>query len=197
MTSFQTFSDQELIALLNEGRQQAFDEIYNRYWKKLYNEAFKRLKNSIQSEEIVQDVFICIWNKREQLQIKDLFPYLVTSVRYQVYMLYKQERKLPFFEEPLESMASTAHQADSLFFAKELKSFIDTWMGMQPEKRREIFRLRYVEDFTPKEISDMLNISEKTVRNTLYTALSGLRGSLEKFMLIVPVSLIVLQNKDF
>jgi RNA polymerase sigma factor (sigma-70 family) len=195
MILYSTLTDQQLLAFVNEGEEAAFDEIYKRYWKKLYAEAFRRLKNAHQCEEIVQDVYTALWLKRGQQQIDTLLPYLLTSVKYQVYMLYKKEKSLPFFEEPLEHMAKASLEADSLFFAKELKHCIDLWLEQQPEKRREIFRLRYVEDFTTKEISDMLGISQKTVQNTLLSAVKGLRSSLGKFVFLLPVVLVGAQNR--
>jgi RNA polymerase sigma factor (sigma-70 family) len=76
-------------------------------------------------------------------------------------------------------------QADSLFAAKELKGCIQVWMTMQPDKRRAIFQMKYVDEKTTREISEILGISQKTVQNQLLTSFSSLREFLSKAMIIL------------
>ena len=90
MKFYSNHSDQDLTALLKDGVEAAFDEIYDRYWKKLYNEAYKRLGHAELSEEVVQDVFVDLWKNIEQRDIQTLYPYLLTAVRYQVFIVYKK-----------------------------------------------------------------------------------------------------------
>jgi len=181
---YHSYSDDLLTAYLVEGDRAAFDEIYERYWKKLYNETFKRLKNMELVEEIVQDVFSDLWLKKAIRKIDHIYPYLLTAVRYQVYMLYKKGRATPHFEAPLDHMILSSLQADSLFKEKELKNCIAIWLALQPVKRAEIFRMKYMEDRTTKEISELLNISQKTVQNQLLTAFSNLRTFLNRIMFL-------------
>ena len=77
-------TDSDLKAMLMRGSETAFDKIYERYWKKLFNEANKRLNDLELSEEIVQDIFIDLWVKREKKEIDNLYAYLTTAVRYQL-----------------------------------------------------------------------------------------------------------------
>lgn len=188
MKVYEELSDQELVSMLKSADELAFNTIFKRYWKILYNEAFKRLRNEAQSEELVQDVFADLWAKRHEQQITILPAYLRSMLKYQVFKLYKKNKQLPHFEEPLEYMAVATLQADSQFFAKELRGCIDTWLQMQPEKRGEIFRLRYIEDYSTKEISERLNISQKTVQNTLATALISLKECLGAVLTALIVS---------
>lgn len=184
MAACGNLTDDELKSLLIQGSEAAFDEIYSRFWKKLYNEAYKRLHNPEQSEEIVQDIFIDLWTKRTQKEIDNLAAYLFTSVRYQVFMLYNKTQKLPYFEEPLDYIALSSEEADSGCFEKDLIAAVQNWLDQQPEKRREIFRLRYLEEMTTKEISEHLNISQKTVQNQLNTAQDSLRSSVSKLLFL-------------
>src|SRR5690606_26418249 len=78
-------TDTTLTTLLQKGSQAAFTEIFNRYWDKLYFIAHKHLKSSQASEEIVQDVFMTLWEKRETLSIHSLPLYLAAMTRYTVY----------------------------------------------------------------------------------------------------------------
>ena len=90
LAKYRSFDDTYLVFLLMEGDRRAFDEIYERYWKRLYNDTYKRLKSIEKIEEIVQDVFSNLWTSRGKRNIQNIYPYLLTAVRYQVFMLYKK-----------------------------------------------------------------------------------------------------------
>ena len=80
-----TLPDDQLTALLREGEERAFDEIYTRYWDKLYYTAHRMVKSAAVAEEITQDTFMLLWIKRETLEIQSLGPYLAAMLRYEVY----------------------------------------------------------------------------------------------------------------
>lgn len=185
ITNYRSYNDSQLVSLIREGDRMAFDEVYERYWKKLYNDTFKRLKSIEMIEEIVQDVFSNLWSTRASRKIQNVYPYLLTAVRYQVFMLYKKGRNMPIFEAPLEHMALSSLQTDSLFNEKELRGCIAIWMVMQPEKRRVIFQMKYMNDQSTKEISEILGISQKTVQNQLLTSFASLRDFLSKMMILL------------
>lgn len=185
MNTHENATDEELAAMLTSGSEAAFDLIYERYWKKLYNEAFKRINDSADSEEIVQDIFIDLWNKRSDRQIDNLRGYLLGAVRYQVYAVYHRRKNLPAFEEPLDYMAFSSDDADSDYLRDELLSSIRLWLETQPEKRREIFRLRFLEGLSTLEIAEQLDISRKTVQNQLNTSQQSLRESIGRLLTLL------------
>lgn len=183
MDAFVTYSDEQLLNFLTQkDDERALVEIYKRYWKHLYNQAYKRLKQAEICEEIVQDVFVDLWTNRKKRQIEKLLPYLQTSVRYQVFMAYNKGNKLPDFEEPLEHLLTVPADADAGFFLNELITAVQNWLDLQPEKRREIFRLKFLENCTTKEIAEHLNISQKTVQNQLHGAQGSLRTAVSKML---------------
>ena len=100
-------------------------------------------------------------------------------------MLYRKNNRQPFFETPLECMASPVLFTDSVYEVKELKDCINEWMHLQPEKRREVFRLKFIEDKSTKEISEVLNLSQKTVQNQFTTSLHSLRSTLSKLLMVL------------
>lgn len=181
---YRAMTDAALVTAMSGGDKMAFDEIYDRYWRKLYSESFKRMKNIEVIEEIVQDVFTDLWVKRETRDITNLESYLAMSIRYQVFGVYRKTMKLPEFVEPREDMGFTYLQSDSLLDEKELKGCIAIWLATQPEKRGEIFRLKFIEDMSTKEISNLLNISQKTVQNQLITAFASLREFLKNVTIL-------------
>ncbi len=183
--NYRSYEDMQLISLIQESDRLAFDELYERYWKRLYNDTFKRLKNTEMIEEILQDVFSNLWSARASRKIQNVYAYLLTAVRYQVFMLYKKGKTTPQFEAPLEHMALSPLQTDSLLNEKELKGCIAIWMALQPEKRRVIFEMKYINDQSTREISEVLGISQKTVQNQLLTSFANLRGFLSKLMIFM------------
>ncbi|MDB5091117.1 MAG: sigW 5 [Mucilaginibacter sp.] len=179
------FTDSQLADLLHKGDEEAFNEIYKRFWRKIYNESYKRLKDTELAEDIVQDVFADLWIKRFNRNIENLSAYLVCATRYQVFMLYKKNNNRPFFEAPLECLNLPSLFVDSVYEVKELKECINQWMNLQPEKRREVFRLKFIEDKSTREISEVLNISQKTVQNQFTISLHSLRSTLSKLLLLL------------
>lgn len=183
--NYRSFADSQLVSLIQEGDRLAFDEVYERYWKRLYSDTFKRLNSIELIEEIVQDVFSNLWSTRASRKIQNVYPYLLTAVRYQVFMLYKKGKTTPIFEAPLEHMVLSSLQTDSLFNEKELRGCIAIWMAMQPEKRRAIFQMKYMNEQSTREISEILGISQKTVQNQLLTSFASLRDFLGKIMILM------------
>ena len=184
----QLLRDEDLLRMMKTGDRTAFDDIYDRYWQRLYSEAHKRLKNTQQIEELVQDVFADLWEKRESKDIVNLRSYLLTCTKYQVYAIYRKEKNNPEFEEPLEAMAFYNVHADTMLNEKELRGCVAIWLGMQPVKRAEIFRLKYMEDMGTRQISEILNISQKTVQNQLLNSYASLRKFLNKMMVALSIA---------
>jgi len=96
------FSDTMLLKYLKQGDREAFDEIFNRYWKKLYNNAYKRLKDKDLVESVVQEVYFNLWKEKESQKIHKLLPYLLSSLRSNVLKLYREGKAGPFFERGLK-----------------------------------------------------------------------------------------------
>ena len=177
-SSLNTLSDLLLVSLIDDGNENAFKELYDRHWRKLYNQAYKRLDDMEKCKDIVQDVFLQFWQKGNRSHVLNVQAYLIQSVRYHVIKVYNESKKQVSFELPLELIEEPQIEIEEVFFAKELQAYIDAWLSLQPDKRREIFRLRFIEDKSTREISDLLGISQKTVQKTLFVALNSLKESL-------------------
>jgi RNA polymerase sigma-70 factor (family 1) len=174
--SLNALSDPQLLQLLKQDDRLAFEELYERHWLSLYNIAYKRLKDPETCKDIVQDIYADLWHKRMSRDIRDLLPYLHTAVRNNIYTLLSKGRATAHFVEPFENMAISSLTADGFFDEAELRRLMHLWMEILPAKRREIFRLRFIEDLSTKEISEQLNISQKTVQNQLLLAINGLKA---------------------
>lgn len=182
MSHYQTYTDDELLRLVRSDDQAAFTALYYRHWEGLYNAAYKRLKDHGLCEQIVQDVFTDLWLRRTQTVIANLGGYLRTAVQYQVYKIVSRKTAGPAFFELFEQIGASGYQADSLIKNKEFTSLVYSWMETLPAKRREIFKMHYLENLSSAEIAARLNLSPKTVRNQLGTSLESFRVRLAQYL---------------
>src|SRR5690606_19574206 len=99
MRQYTKFSDTNLLALLKQGDMVAFEELYERYWSKLYSAGYKRLGKREAVEEIVQDIFTSLWVKRSSLVINSSFEsYLFSAVKYMVFASFQKENNRKIYE---------------------------------------------------------------------------------------------------
>ncbi len=169
--------------LLSTDEQTAFEIVYNRYWEPLYKKALRRLGNSADAQDVVQEVFVSLWRNRDTVKVEStLAPYLFTALKYciisQVYRKAKKGITVPLALEELVQLEVTTEE---LLEFKELQQIINTEVAALPERMREIYRLSRIEHLQIAEIAMQLNISEQTVKNTLSTALKRLREKLAHY----------------
>jgi RNA polymerase sigma-70 factor (family 1) len=178
-------SDATLLALLKAGDPPAFDALYKRYWKDIYAIAFKRLQHSQQAQDITQDIFLQLWQKRSSLLIENLPAYLATSARNKVFNLRLKEQRFTPITELLSEVRQHADLADARLIRDEFKiAYSALLKGLTPVQK-EIFELKYFEDFSTDEIAEKLSLSKKTVQNQTSLALSKLRSSLGLLALLI------------
>src|SRR5882757_2487039 len=160
------YTDQELLGQMVTGSEQAFSTLYKKYWEKAYVTACRKLDNKQLAEEIVHDIFLDIWKRRQDLAITHFSAYLHKAVNYRVINALVQKRD-PFFFDLLENPRRSFYEADLVIREKELIDLISSWIEALPEKRREIFVKYYFQHLTTEEIADNLQVSRKTVQNQL------------------------------
>lgn len=184
MRNHAEISDIELLELLSgEDDGYAFNEIYNRYWEKMYGAAYKRLRLTEVAEEIVQDLFTDIWLRRKSLHINSSLPvYLFSAVRYRVInYIHKQLVKNNYEQTIIYSIRDFDNSTEEIVIASDLNNRLKTQVDLLPEKCRAIFELSRNQHKSNKEIAQSLGISEKTVENHITKALRRLRTSLSSY----------------
>lgn len=168
------YTDSCLVELLSKSEQWAFELIYERYWRCLLNAAHKRLNDQQQSEDIVQNVFMRLWNNREQLVINNLPAYLNMAVRYEVFKYLSRTKSKQYFHNLLDEAIVDLNIPDQKILSAELTDLVINYAQTLPEKRRNILVLHLQKNWTTKEIASALGINRKTVQNQLRTALNSL-----------------------
>ena len=181
MRNYEAHSDLDLLALLKQDNMSAFEELYERYWSKLYAAAYKRTRNKESSEEIVQDLFTSIWTNRNTLAVHSSFQnYLYSSVRYMVFAGFQKETYRKNYESFLiYHQFDMDNSTEDTIALNELKRSINERVQSLPEKCKAVFELSRKEHRSNKEIAFYMGISEKTVENHLTKALKTLRISLK------------------
>lgn len=169
--------DTELLTLLKDSDTDAFTEIYARYWKLLYYVALKRLNNTTEAEEAVQNIFMDLWERRDTVVIHTSLKYfLAAAAQYQVMnLLAKKHRSLNIV---FTGDHTSSNATDNFVDFKDLQLQIEDTVAALPEKCRLVYRLSREEGLNNKAIAQKLGISEKTVENQLTKALSRLRNRL-------------------
>ncbi|MFA5244858.1 MAG: RNA polymerase sigma-70 factor [Pedobacter sp.] len=187
MKDFDKFSDEKLSVLLFEGDGDAFEEIFNRYWLKLYGVAIKRVKYRETAEEIIQDLFTQLWTKRESIQIHtSLAGYLFTSVRYLVLNHIQKEIVRENYKDSFQAVNTFSHNStEETVFLNELIRNIEKEVTYLPPQCRSVFELSRKENKTNREIAEVLGISEKTVEGHLTKAIKHLKVGLSEVSRIV------------
>lgn len=185
MPDYAGLTEKELLCMLKEKDHAAFNEIYNRSWKSLFNTAYKRLRDRLACEDIVHDVFADLWNKAAHAEIVNLQAYLGTAVRYKVYSLLSRGYHSAHFVEVFDHMLATEVNGETWVESKELQALLSLWIETLPKKRKEIFLLRYLEQLSSRDISERLGISQKTVQNQLLNAGYELQHHLRNYLPLI------------
>lgn len=179
-------SDLDLVTALRDGSHDALTEIFRRHWKPLYLSAFYRLQSHELAEEIVQDLFAELWEKREKLFSGNeclLIAYLNRAVRNKV---LNHIRKLAYdkkyWEYCRQSLPVSETSTDQLAEYNDLQEKLNTAVGHLSEKTKEIFVLHKIKGVPVAKISQQLNLSEKAVGYHLTKSVKELRVYLRDFM---------------
>lgn len=191
MNSPENFLSEDCILLeqIAQGSEHAFNSLFEKYWGLVYVETYKRLKNSEDAKDIVQEIFAHIWTNRQSLSINNLPAYLHVSVRNRVIKaVTKHKRVHPFFSV-LDDMPELSSRADSNLLWKELFSAYQDLLESLPPKRRVIFNMRYHEGLSTRDIAARLDVTRKTIQNQLGKAIDTLKVSLLRILIVVLVSL--------
>lgn len=177
------YQNNDSLTLIREGNEAAFEKVFKLYFKNLHAYAYTFIKEDIIAEEIVQNVFFRIWEKKDQLQIDEsLKAYLYRSVHNESLNHIKHQKVKSSFQEHYSNHTETSNDASNTMIAKELETQIQKAINELPQQCRIIFQLSRFEQLKYQQIADQLNISVKTVENQMGKALKVMRLKLVEFL---------------
>lgn len=187
MSVYPTYTDNELFHLIQSDDKLAFTELYNRYWEKLLYIAGIKLRDLAIAEELVQDVFFDIWNRRAVIQLTgEIRAYLAVSMKYKVINAQAKIKRAQAWQEYAGKQLPAADCATEHWLNfEELKDRLAALVAALPERCQITYRLSREAGLSHKEIAGELQITEKAVERNLTRALKTLRTGLQNFLALI------------
>lgn len=157
----------------------AFEEIYQKYASRMLTYALNILKEKEVCEDIIQNIFIDFWSKRETNTVENLEGYLFRAVKFQIFKYFRDSK---FSDEDLTrlNLVEVSVSASKILEYQDLELAIKNSVDQLPSRCKEIFELSRFEHKTNQEIADLLGVSLQAVKNQISKALSAIRTDLKK-----------------
>jgi len=191
-----TGSDSQILEAIKRDDNGAYEMVFREYYRPMTAYAFRFLSNLSDSESIVQDVFLRLWQKRRAIMItSSLQHYLFRSVKNQCINHIEHEKIKTGYQAFVIKNETDRSEYSEFFLEFGLKRKIEAAIAALPEKRQEIFRLAREEGLKYREIADRLEISVKTVETQMTLALKQLRESLKEYKNLVMFFLCTVRGK--
>lgn len=186
--------ENSILELLAQGSEYAFTQVFDRYRDKVYNVAMMFLKSTESAEEVVQDVFMKLWLKREKVtEIKNLENYIffmarnVVNDRFRRLAVESNHRRSMYKEQMIVN--NTSERLEDKQYELMLRKAVDT---LSPQQKL-VYKLAKMEGLSLDEIAERLNISRLTVKTHLARAMQIIREHLKKYLsLYIPLMLAIL-----
>jgi len=193
MTQNQDNSDSQIVQRIRDDNKNAFRSLYDRYSKRLYYFSLRYLCDQDEAEELVQSVFINIWEHRksldERMSVKN---YIYRSaVNYIYNYLKKKAIRIRFVEMEMQKGKIHSDQTYDEVFFHDLERSINAIVETLPVQQKNIFQLSRYEGLSHEEIAKKLNLSVRTVENHIFRALKIIKANLKRDIFFSPVSHII------
>lgn len=182
-------SDSDIVNAIRQGQESAFEQMFRTYYERLCRYADTLLKDADEAEEMVQTVFLTIWEKRAELEITlSLKAYLYRAVHNHCLNRIKhfsvrethREYSLYFQADGYDSVTEAIQ-------ANELEERIERAVSKLPEQCQVVFRMSRFDEMKYQEIADQLGLSVKTIENQIGKALRIMRHELADYLPLLAV----------
>jgi RNA polymerase sigma-70 factor (ECF subfamily) len=178
-----TWPDAALVEALAQNDEQAFAEVYERYWQALYQQAVRKLGRTEDAEEVVQDLFVALWHKRHAINIERLDAYLASALKYRIIDFIRARMVRQKYAATGPHLHATPDcSTEEAVAATDLEQSLADSVRQLPGKTHEVFRLSRLEYQSTAQIAARLRVSTKTVEYHLSRSLQFLRISLRDFL---------------
>lgn len=183
MNAYKKYTDIQLLQLLNSADEKALMEIYNRYWEQLVDIGYYFTKDKQAVEEIVDDVFMRLWKRSENFQIRSLPDYLGTAVKFGIFKsLLKAKRRQTLLKNYTATILSA--EEEQHIEAKFTEAYINGIIETLPKKSRLIYKYSREKGMSIAAISKEMNMNPKAVEYHITKTLKLLRSLFRIIILI-------------
>ena len=173
-------NETEIYIKIKKGDQKAFKKFFDSHHTELFRYLRQRGVAKEAAEDLIQKAFIYIWENRDQInEHKSLRAYLFRIAYTRMLNLFRDNEKYDRDQE-LPDLTSSEFKTDQNLHQQELNRAIESAISAMPEKRQQVFRLCFLQEFTYKDAAQTLEVSAKTVENHMGLALKDLRESLSE-----------------
>lgn len=184
---FAEYSDDAIFNLIQKNNSLAFAEFYDRYWDRLYNVACNKIGDPYLAEDIVQELLVDIWERRNTIDIKNnIAAYIATALKYKIIKARLKQNKTS--TESLEVNLHDANQMDYSAIEKiqfdELYNKLVYYVNLLPEQSRLVYKLSKEEHMKTTDIATLLHLTPRTVESHLYRAIKTLKKNMLKSIYI-------------
>ena len=179
-------NENKTVKAFSDEDEEAFLKIYNEYWYKVFLIAYKRLGKKDIAEELTQDLFLKLWEKRHALKPQNISSYLFVAIKNSVIDHIHSglvANKYLDFHKTFGELNSTATQ--NIVEFDDLAQAIEKGLTRLPTKTQEVFKLSRLESWSPDKIARHLHVSEKTVGYHLTKSLKFMRAYLREYLLMI------------
>jgi RNA polymerase sigma-70 factor (family 1) len=184
MPCFTNHTDEELWKEVQNDDGKAFDEIFNRYWKKMHLFVLNKTRSKEATADIVQDLFASLWERRHDVFIQNLSFYLHTAAKYKCINFIKSEissrRHWDYYRQFLPTSEESTAKAVEF---NDLMEALENSIEQLPDKSKEIFKQSRFEGKSVEELSRHYNLTGKAVEYHITQSLRYLRLHLKDFRL--------------
>jgi RNA polymerase sigma-70 factor (ECF subfamily) len=182
-------NDQTLLQLLSQGDECAFDQLFHANWDHVYAAVFYMTKSSDLADDIAQETFLALWRNRHNAgEIKNLKAFLYTSVKFQVLKVFRRtkvEDAFAIYLQHHQPAHTEVAQQESLLALKSLQESIQEGIAHLPPQQQRAFRLSREHGLTHDDISKLMRVSKKTVKDYIVRSLAFLRPILDRYELLL------------
>lgn len=179
---FKSLPDQALIQHCKEGNDRAFNELFRRYFNKLYQFSLKYVKDETIAEGLVLDLLLRIWQKSKDIGTdREIAPYLFTAMKNTLFNHIRKRNEITVSLDSVPEYDMANPSAIDDFEAKELRIVYRNTLQQLSPQRKKVFEMSRDLDMSHKEIAAELELSVNTVENHISAAIRFLRPKLQKY----------------
>lgn len=183
--------DTSLLTLIQSGDAEGFRELFDRYWQLLWELATRKTGDPADAEDIVQELFVDIWNKKGPAELTTSFKtYLISCLYLKLFKYFRQKGfrqkhhdNFAAFMQQMEMAGLSAELTAAAFETEygKLQEVIEQTIALMPPQMQAVFSLKYYQEYSTAQIADHLQVSTETVKTHLKLAMTRLRKAGEEY----------------
>lgn len=179
MDTYHCMPENELLRLLHCGDMQAFDVLYHRYSRTIYANILKFIKDKTVAEDLLQDVFVRIWENRLKIDPEQSFAAFLFTCSRNITFNFRRRLKLELASaiQLAQGAVEGENSIDRMLDSKEAQQWVEQLLDKLPQQRQKIFRLSKLEGKSYQEIAQEMEISVSTVRDHIVKANKFIRNA--------------------